>query len=58
MEMKTNELTSGDSREQCEHVLANPPICHHDCGGDPLQCVHHGVLLHPGNVLKEMLLSE
>ena len=47
---------SSDTREQHQHVLAASTVLHHDHGGDIVQCVHHGVLLHSGQAINCIFL--
>ena len=44
----TLNLPAGDTREQCQHVLANSSIFNHDNRRDFVQCFNYGVLLHTG----------
>ena len=46
--MLTLIIPAGDTREQCEYVLANSSIFDHDNRGDFVQCIHNGVLFHTG----------
>ena len=45
---ETFNKSLGDTREQCEHVLADSTVCYYDCRRNPFQHFYHGILLYSG----------